>query len=133
MEDEKLVDDRSWYKDTICVCCHWFEEHSIDGSGTPCDTCAGNASDVHEEPCCTNFTFDPEQNTPESIADRGGKHDLAECDCALCDWSRKKFIAEVRGCLIRDEAWRKNIDGSNFIEAVSGFLDAFGFGPRPVT
>lgn len=52
--------------ETICVCNHWFEEHNADG----CVGCDVGGQDfgvsLHE------FKFDPEGNTPDEIADRGG-------------------------------------------------------------
>jgi hypothetical protein len=67
--------------DTVCVCGHWYEEHEprraisdLDGSVTfhydqrmNCEGC-----DAGGTLFCTQFTFDPEANTPEAIADRGG-------------------------------------------------------------
>lgn len=46
------------YPDTVCVCGHWWEEHA-GACGAPGCPCQG-------------FEFDPEGNSPEAIADRGG-------------------------------------------------------------
>ncbi len=126
MEDVKLPDERSWYKDTICVCGHWFEEHFLDSNGTPCEACTSNAVDFAEESRCSNFVFDPELNSPEAIADRGGQHDLRECDCALCDADRKKFITEVREMFVRDEEWCTFENPGR----IPMLFEKIGFGPR---
>ena len=59
-------------QDKVCECVHWAEEHE-DGKGQ----C--------EAPLCVclGFVFDPELNTPEAIADRGGEHQEG-CKCAMC-------------------------------------------------
>ena len=64
-------------KDEICACGHWFEEHyvgSVDPKQMFCSTCEVAVADggLIGEPC-RDFQRDPEQNTPESIADRGGE------------------------------------------------------------
>ena len=56
--------------DTVCICGHWWEEHSIEIDDMSCAGCDASGADLdvieHE------FVFDPEMNTPEMIADRGG-------------------------------------------------------------
>ncbi len=46
--------------DTVCACAHWQEEHGVGGCDAP--GCR-----------CSEFQFDPKQNTPEAIAWRGGE------------------------------------------------------------
>ena len=63
------------YADTICICGHWFEEH-LDATGNESGECAGcDAGDMPEEDITHAFQYDPEMNTAEAIADRGGDPD----------------------------------------------------------
>lgn len=62
--------------DTICVCGHWYEEHYLPADGEPggCEGCHASSrgsDDAYEH----GFEFDPESNTFEAIADRGGDPD----------------------------------------------------------
>jgi hypothetical protein len=57
--------------DTICVCGHWYEEHYLPSDGDPagCEGCfAARFGDAAEH----GFEFDPEENAPTAIANRGG-------------------------------------------------------------
>lgn len=62
-------------QDTVCECGHWAEEH-VFGYGE-CFSCPVESK-------CHKFTFSPEYNTAEAIADRGGYHWQQPCVCALC-------------------------------------------------
>lgn len=64
----------SQHEDTICICGHWFEEHHLEIDDMACAGCdaAGLDLDAIEH----EFVFDPEQSTPEAIADRGGDPEL---------------------------------------------------------
>lgn len=53
--------------ETICECSHWYEEHDEEH-------CEGCEVGGHIDPDHT-FVFDPEQSTPDAIADRGGDPD----------------------------------------------------------
>lgn len=55
-------------KDTVCQCGHWYEEHTTRGGACFAPTC-------EEIGCCSKFTYDPNQNTIQDIADRGGDPD----------------------------------------------------------
>ena len=63
------------YRDTICECNHWFEEHTDNGCF---------ASHCR----CIHYVYEPEANTPSYIADRGGEHNGETCRCALCKFER---------------------------------------------
>ena len=56
--------------DTICICGHWWEEHTHEIDDMACGGCdaAGLDLDAIEH----EFIFEPAENTPEAIADRGG-------------------------------------------------------------
>ena len=87
-----MEEKKHQYQDTICACGHWFEEHDEKDEKYACDSCAGNEKDYNESDVkCPSFVFDPEQNTHESIDDRGGEHDLSECYCASCEHRRSQF------------------------------------------
>jgi hypothetical protein len=47
-------------EDRVCSCGHWHDEHGPKGCG-----CG-----------CSGFVYDPAQNTPTAIADRGGDPEL---------------------------------------------------------
>lgn len=66
-------------RDSICNCGHWTEEHDSTG----CDTC-NNFYGPDEAAPCLAFVLSPEQNTAEAIANRGGRHWIQPCFCALC-------------------------------------------------
>lgn len=59
--------------DTVCRCGHWFEEH-FDGEPAGCAGC--EAPHPHDDAYQHGFEFDPEENTPDAIADRGGDPEL---------------------------------------------------------
>lgn len=59
--------------DTVCVCGHWWEEHYWPADGEPAG-CAGCAAG-HLGGAEHGFEFDPAENTPAAIADRGGDPD----------------------------------------------------------
>ena len=63
--------------DTICACSHWFEEHESSGA------CVAPGCS------CQGYVFDPEENTPEAIADRGGDPEVWP------SWLRLRLINEL--------------------------------------
>lgn len=64
-------------KDTVCECIHWIEEHDENIGQCNAPFCL-----------CLSFKFDPELNTPEAIADRGGEHQEG-CVCAMCEEEKR--------------------------------------------
>lgn len=60
--------DRVPVEDTVCRCGHWHDEHAHGGA---CVSCAANVN-AGDFTSCAGFEADPEQSTPEAIADRGG-------------------------------------------------------------
>jgi hypothetical protein len=82
------------FKDSVCECVHWFEEHEEPVAITYPDVTVRVRSCGSPGCDCGDFVADRVLNTPQAIGDRGGEHDEKTCNCNLCRSLRGQPLRE---------------------------------------
>lgn len=98
-------------KDTICTCNHWYEEHCV-GAAHACGACG-----------CEKFSYCPEYNTVEYIADRGCEHEQP-CSCAYCVYNEHANLALAAADDVHKEHVRQAAEHNDLAEEVARAADA---------